>query len=677
MTRFVDPDSLPDLEAWRATVERDLRGAPFDERLVTRLYEGIDVQPLYAGEARDPGPVGGPDYRRGVSTSERWQVRQRVDVAAPEDARAAIADDLEHGVDAIQILFDRATRLGTDGDDMGDDGLSVASGYELARVLGEVDLASTTLHLDAGARGPEALALLLAVAARSRVDARQLTGFLAHDPLTAALRDGRLPGSFDDAWDDAAALAAWTEAHAPAVRPLQIGATVVHEAGGHAVHEIAFALASTAELLRRLDARGVSAPAVARRCAAEVAISPDLFLEIAKLRALRHTWSRLMDACGVSTDDRALHIHAVTSRRALAAVDPWTNMLRVSTQAFAAVAGGATSIATRPFDALAGVPSALGRRIARNSQLILRDESLLGSVHDPAGGSWYVETLTDELAKRAWALFQDIERRGGLQACVLDGGLQRWVGDVREARRRDVASRRLPVTGVSAYALPNETPLDNPPRRPAGFAERRAASLAAEGRGPDVAAKLAALSAASDPASRLAAVIEAVAAGATLTALARTEARTPRKVEPLPATRDAEPFETVRARVEASGHAGAVSVIALGSLAEINARTAWALTALGAGGFEAPEWSPTDDLDAAFSGFVPRGIALVCIPDTRMGTDLLPALRRARAAGAATVVVAGHPRKAPDGADPDHWLHLGGDLLSVLDALASTLEALA
>ena len=625
--------------------------------------------PLYTREehAVDPGRLGRPGqapYRRGAHAPvarDGWLVCSAQDVAAIEDARAAIEDDLEHGANAVLLHLDQAARLGGT-DALGEGGCSVASSYELARALSGVDLSATPCSLEAGANGVAALGLLVAVAERARIEPSALTGCLYHDPLASLLRDGRLPFGVEAAWDDAAELIRSRVSRG--ITPLGLSSIAVHNAGGHAVDELGFLIAAGIETLRQLEARGVEPRRVPVALAARVAVGRELFAEIAKLRAARVVWNHVLSAAGLP--ETPLMIHASTSARTTSQLDPWVNMLRASTASFAAIAGGAESVATRPFDREFGTPDALGRRVARNSQLIARDESHLGHVADPAGGSWYIEHLTDALAERTWARVQEIERRGGAQACVLDGTIARWCAESREARERAVATRRAPLTGTSEFANLDETPPTRGAHDAHRFAERRAAELQAEGRGGAVAAALAGLASdagwvrSAHPSPRAPRWLPSPPLGAPVLS--------PRLVTPLPSARDAAPFEALRGEGVLDA-----SLLAVGPLASYHARAGWAASALAAGGVRLEMGEAVDGATAAEACARRAPIALIAIPDDAF-EDWLPTLIDAARRAGAVAVVAGHPKRAPADASPDAWLHVGCDLVDTLTRIRARAE---
>lgn len=236
----------------------------------------------------------------------------------------------------------------------------------------------------------------------------------------------------------------------PNGRAAMVSTLFDHQAGADAADELAIALSTGAKYLEIMLAAGLTPGAAARQLAVQTSVGRDTFAELCKLRALRVCWQKLLAAA--QADGGRTLIHAVCSTRTLTQRDPWVNMLRVTTQVFSAVLGGADLVTPMPFDRALGAPSALARRIARNTGLVLRDESSLGRVSDPAGGSYYLETLTDELAREAWKRFQTIEKEGGIEAVRASGWLQDRLEKSWAARRESIAKRKISVLGVSEFA---------------------------------------------------------------------------------------------------------------------------------------------------------------------------------------------------------------------------------
>jgi methylmalonyl-CoA mutase len=487
------------LADWRAQVDKELAGRSFEKVLVQETAEGIPIAPLYT-TAPESDLVRDPDARR-----------FRLCTRLPAGASAGdVAEEIAGGADAIWGGFDVITRE-----------------------VGVEALARTFFVFDSG--GESALEATARVAARLGDGAR--LGFALNEdpvgrraqafaPFTTLSADlaslGRLAGAIDRE-------SAWTGSTAVMVSTLPY-----HDAGADSAEEIALALATGAEYLGALVESGLAADRAARQVAVQIAVGRDTFLELCKVRALRTCWQKLIAAFGVSGSPRTL-VHAVSSSRTLTVRDPWVNLLRVTTQVFSAVLGGADLVTPAAFDQALGPPSALGRRVARNTGLVLREESFLGRVADPAGGSYYLETLTDALAREAWKRFQALERDGGIVAALESGRLAAKLEAAWHARVAQIAKRKIPILGVSEFAN-----LDEVLPRPA------ARSSAGSGAGG------------------------------------------------LPVHRDAEPFEALRARAEDAASPPEALLVALGPLGESRPRVGFATGFFSAGGIRTRE-SATDE----------------------------------------------------------------------------------
>jgi methylmalonyl-CoA mutase len=438
---------------------------------------------------------------------------------------------------------------------VGRDGLSLATADDTEDALLGVHLSGVTLLAHAGAT---AAPLLAALAARQRAEGQpsdELSGCVAADPLGVLAEEGALPLALDEAYDQMALAAEWAAANAPRLGTIAIRSDIYHDAGANAVQELACSLATGVAYLRALTERGLYTATAAHAIHWHVAIGGRFFMEVAKLRAARLLWAQVVEAFGVAKGDEsaALHIHACTARRNKTAIDPHVNMLRATTEALAAAVGGADTLCVAPFDEPLGMPDDFSRRIARNVQIILQDEAHLTRLIDPAGGSYAVETLTDQLAHAAWGLFQEIERQGGMAAALTSGFVQSSIAAVADKRAAALAKRRDVLVGVNQFANPAEKPRPFAPTDDTRHAER-AAQVMAHRANRDADACAAALAQltqapAAAPERVVEAAIAAAEAGATLGELAAALRRDggPRPgVTPLPQTRAAEPFEALR-----------------------------------------------------------------------------------------------------------------------------------
>src|SRR5882757_7346371 len=413
----------------------DNRSGPVEDLLATTLAEGVTVAPLYTAEDSPPraGAPGLAPFVRGDrplgASPNGWDLRQQhtdPDVAATADAVLA---DLENGVTSLWLV-------------LGEGALPVDS---LPVVLEKVLLDLAPIALDAGPLTGQAAEALFTLAVERHLPARL-----------------RLAGE----------LAARCATERPNLRAVTVDATAYHGAGADDAQELACSLAAGVAYLRTLTDAGLAVPDALRQLEFRYAATADQFATIAKLRAARGLWARVAAECGVTGTgagpDAAQRQHVVSSEPMVTARDPWVNMLRGTLACFSAGVGGANAVTVLPFDAALGLPDPFSRRIARNTQSLLIAESHLARVVDPAGGSWYVEQLTDALARRAWEVFTGIERAGGLLAVLRDGSLAETLATTWAARARRLATRKEPVLGVSEYAnLTERLPSRAPDTRPA------------------------------------------------------------------------------------------------------------------------------------------------------------------------------------------------------------------
>jgi methylmalonyl-CoA mutase len=424
-----------------------------ERKLATVTGDGIEIEPLYVAEGSRPVPgyPGQAPFVRGRGPAGHrggWDVRQRHEHPDPAVAREHIMEDLEGGVSSLWL-------------GLGDGRIPVDA---LPDVLAETYLDLAPIVLDAGERFADAAAAYLDVAAGRGVPPGALAGCLGADPLGVLARTG-IDAAADEAdvgLTAAADLARRCAADFPGLRAIVVDALPYHEAGGTDAEELGCALAAGLEYLRAMRAAGLSAEAAFGQLEFRYAATADQFATIAKLRAARRVWARVAQQCGVTSDVGGQWQHAVSSWTMLTRRDPWNNILRATLACFAAGVGGADAITVAPFDAAIGQPDRLARRVARNVHALLVEESHVARVIDPAGGSWYVEDLTGQLAAKAWAWFQEIERSGGLRAALAAGVIADRLADSREERRDALARRREAVTGVSEFPLIDETLLSRP-----------------------------------------------------------------------------------------------------------------------------------------------------------------------------------------------------------------------
>ncbi|MCX6954998.1 MAG: acyl-CoA mutase large subunit family protein, partial [Verrucomicrobia bacterium] len=453
------------LAQWRKTVESELKGVPFEKKLVTRTPEGAALQPLYTRLDLAAVPdlaarPGAAPYLRGTYTvgarDRSWETCQEIPAATPAEFNRALLGALMQGQNSVSLTPDAATLAGrdpatTEADAVGAGGVSLADATDLARALEKVAIDCVPVHLATGAvAGPLAALYLAAVTARA-IPYEKLTGSVTADPLGEWVRRGRLASPLAGQFDELAAWTTWAAKNAPALRTVGVSTVTWSDAGATATQELAFALAAGVEYLRALTARSVPAATAAARMRFTFAVGSQFFSEVAKFRAFRLLWVRALTAFGAGGAAKALVVHARTGRWNKTVHDMHVNMLRVTTEACSAVLGGVDSLHVSPYDEIGGAPDEISQRIARNVHTLLAEEFHFKDTADPAGGSWYVEKLTDDFARRAWKQFQEIEAAGGYATALRAGLPQKLVAASAAEKDDAIGKRRTGLIGTNLF----------------------------------------------------------------------------------------------------------------------------------------------------------------------------------------------------------------------------------
>jgi len=668
MSQSTFPPVTP--EQWREKASKDLKGRPL-AKLSRKTLDGIELPPLFRAA---PEPEAG--RLASESAAPRWRTVQELRHADPGAANLAARRDLELGAEGLRFVLDRALQAGHEPGGT-HDGLVCDPAESLDVVLAGIDPRRTPVFIDAGLQAPQWADRLEQWVddlpepegeTQTSADAAELgrgaaCGGVIYDPLAALARTGSL------ALDVGAALGRTVDM-VLGMRAGLIGVSTCpyHDAGASDGHELALALASCAELLRRGADLELEIADLVPAMVWTLPLAGQPFEAIAKLRAARVVWAKFCVGAGldVSADDSGarLWIHATSSRRAWTRHGPWVNLLRGTVGSFAAAIGGADAVATAAFDGLCGPEgdavaglgrgSELGRRLALNTQLILREESLLDRVVDPAHGSYFVEALSDALAREAWRRFQAIEADGGHVAGLQSGAIQGAIGETAAQLREQAATRRRPLTGLSTYPVLDEQPT---PAQTANHSEAEAPAPARTGP-----------------------VLE------------------PAEITPLNPLRLADAYEQLRDRSDARDPRPQIHACTLGSLADHQARLDFARSAFRAGGIELVTGEPlaVPDPDAngeaesetlteqARAAMAQSGcaLAIICARDRDYAASAAALIVALRAGGAREVWIAGRPPRPDDpawGLDPElppRFVHLGCELVAELDhALTITTDA--
>lgn len=611
-------------EHWLELVGKVLKGRDFEKRLVARTADGAPIAPLYTRTDALPGadtavPASAP-FTRGTGRRGEagWEIRQLHAEPDAAKANATILEDLNGGVAAITLRIAAPGWSGLD--------YTQAS---VERALDGVMLGMCPVFLRAGEYTPDAAGSLMAVWRKQGVPDADAKGGFHADPLGTLARTGGLYYAVPRSLEIAARLAA-DAMTMPGVTALLADGSVYHDGGATEGQELACVLATIAAYLRAMEAAGMAPGDALPKIAVTLAIDADQFLGIAKLRAARRLVWRLADACGAGAAAASVPFTAETSQRMMARRDPWVNMLRTTMACAAAALGGADAITVLPFTWAIGQPDAFARRIARNTQLVLMEESGLGRVADPGGGSWAVEKMTDDLARRAWELFQAIEAMGGLGEALLSGYVQDEIAGQAQVRAKAVATRRLALTGMSTFPM-----------------------LGSDG-----------VTATPWPAEVLSTDLKGAQAA------------------PVSLRRSSQPFEELRDAADrfakAAGHPPRVFLAALGNLAVHSTRSTWMKNFLAAGGIEAVSGDGFKDPGEAAKAFGTSRAAVACIASSdRVYADEAEAAAKAlKTAGARHVLLAGRPGQreaALRAAGVDTFIYAGCDMIEALGGLQSVL----
>jgi len=610
---------------WRKLVDGVLKGAPF-EKLVSKTYDGLRIEPIYT-RAADASVVGSR------AAAAPWRVMQRIDHPDAARANAQALDDLENGATGLTLAF-----AGANG----------AHGFGLAPTAEAIGKILDGIFLDAD------ISVELQIGPQSRMAATHLADHIESkgvDPAACDIRFGLDPlgacaagGSSPSSWSEivpAMTGGAKTLAAMGFKGPFAVAdGRVIHDAGGSEAQELAFALACAVDYLRALEDAGVPLDDARDMIYARLSADADQFLTLAKFRALRLLWARVERSCGLAP--KPLFVAAETAWRMLTQRDPYVNMLRATIATFAAGLGGANSLTVLPHTLALGLPDAFARRAARNTQLILLEESNLAKVADPAAGSGGIETLTRQLCDAAWTEFQAIEKAGGVFAALEQNLIQRKVAATRAAREANIAKRRDALTGASEFPNLHEKPAEVLDARPLARAPCGEAKIAFDALAP---------------------------------------------------MRLATPFEKLRDRsddmLETTGARPKVFLANLGTPADFTARATFAKSFFETGGIEAIDFLPASPsplptgeaenaaLAAAFKG---SGAQLVCLcsSDKVYADHAADAAKALRAAGAGHIYLAGRPGEqeaALRAAGIGDFIFAGGDALTTLNAAYANMSA--
>lgn len=585
---FSGPESFyaADEEAWWSAVDKALKGAA-REKLTSKTDDGLAIAPLYSNRTDVAARALRP--QRGD-----WVISQRIELAEPAAANAQILEDLTGGASGLDLIVEG------DGTSSAS-GIRIKSAEDFAVLYKDVQPDLIETRLNAGKRSFEVLNLFLDYVKSQGIDPAQVKAAVSYDPNADRNNEDVSSAVIETA-------EIYRSSNSP-VRFLTADGQTWHNAGASQAQELALVLASAVSHLRALENTNLPADSWADRISLTLVADADQFGTIAKARAIRKLWASLLSGAGLP--QTPANVHMTTSRRMLTRRDPWVNLLRNTVASFAAGIGGADGVCVLPHTFAVGVPDAFARRLARNTQSMLLEESSLAKVMDPAAGSGAIEARTEQLCVAAWTFFQEIEAAGGLQAALQNGLVDQRIAETKSKLEKDIARRKRPVTGVSEFPNLGEEPVS---------------------------------------------------------VLSATD-------NPDDGWRYAEPFEALRNAADAhesvTGTAPAIFLATLGSLAQFTARATWAANAFAAGGLKASDAAVYGSPEEMVAAFKESGAALACIvsSDTVYEAEAEAAAKALTAAGAKHLYLAGKPGSEEEGyrsAGVETFVYAGCDILELL-----------
>ena len=429
-------------QAWIDKLITDLKGADFDKRLIWKTNEGFDVKPFYRKEDIENLPFlesspGSFPYLRGLHTENNaWLIRQNIEVSDYGAANKKALELLMKGVDSLGFIITDAETVNK-------------SNFET--LLNGIHIESIEINFQSAGNADKIVSIFSEIINERGLDLNDIKGVIEADPIGRLLVNGTLCIPISAGFDYLASLTV-AAAPMPNLKTINFNAACLSASGADTVRELGYALSAGCEYIAQLTERGVNAEVAASKIKFSFGTSSNYFMEIAKLRAARALWSLMLKRfIPENHADYKMDIHSVTSRWNKTVYDPHVNMLRTQTEAMSAIIGGANSVTVEPFDITFRTPDEFSERIARNQQLILKEETFLDKVADPAGGSYYIEYLTNAIAENAWKLFVDIEKQGGFLEAIKAGKIQKDIEALASKRRKNTATGKLKLVGTNHF----------------------------------------------------------------------------------------------------------------------------------------------------------------------------------------------------------------------------------
>ena len=645
---------------WEREIVKDLGGKDVSA-LDWKPYEGFAVKPFYTADDMDglgyltealPGEF---PYVRGTAGGKNpWRIDERITAPSPSDANRLALGALENGADSLTFVCEVSGGAIY--------GIPLQTASDMSKLLKKIPLEDVALNFRAGDGAAGILALFLIEAEKRGADFGKLSGSVESDPLERLALTGRLPGGENGSFKRLGILVSYVADRAPSLKTILVNGGVFHDSGASAVEELAFTLASGVEYMSRLAAEGLSPDTIAAQMKFSFSVGSNYFMEIAKLRAARLLWAEIVDRYEPAREEsKRMRAEARTSSWNKTVFDPYVNLLRGTVEAMAASIGGGEAISVLPLDAVYREPGEFTLRMARNTQLILKHESYLDRVKDPASGSYYIEKLTDSIAAASLELFLEVEKQGGFVEAFKNGFVRERIEKTRAARDARIAVRADVFVGVNQYPNINEKDPELSAPVSETVLKRPKKSVGVE-----------AFASISDLMTRLS------KRGAVIgDAAPHPDADSEPAAQPLRPYRGAAAFEDLRLKTieyaRRTGETPAVYLLPVGSVSMRNARAAFSANFFGCAGFAIAGNEPHETLESAAEDALrsKARIIVICSSDKEY-TELAPGICKLIKNGNsdAYIVVAGNPKEHIEelrAAGVDDFIHARSNAVEALE----------
>ncbi len=704
---FLSEFSLPTYDEWKQAAIDALKGAPFEKKLITPTYEGVDLQPIYNEADRDkvsyladslPGKF---PFVRGVCSagykSGSWDVAQSITYPLPTDFNKALLADLACGQNAVSIklcscrtMFADIYKQRPEWEDFICSSVHIADLEDIEQAFRDVDLTKISINFLPTCPVSytfEVASLFLAYCKKYNINLGDLRVNFGFDFLTSLVKNGELETVRPDiALDEMASLIGILSEKSTNSSSISIDGSAYHNFGASAVQGIAYSVATGVYYIKELLTRGLEINNIARNIHFNFSSGVKFFTEISKLRAARVIWAKIIKEFGGDSDSQRMKIHAFTSKVYETKFDPYVNILRGTTEGLSAILAGVNSLHISPFDEELGTGGEFSRRVARNIQSILKDESHILDTIDPAGGSYYIETLTDQFVVEIWKIFREIEKSGGMLAALRSGFIKSSISEVVSKRKENIAFRKDVLLGTNKYPNLMEKPVDTLQPQDISSIKNHIDSGIARKKTVDTKPIYDALvSKKYDEAINLS--IDAFVAGASITDIWASKSKEKNTISEIPRFRAAKLFEDLRNASNEfktkTGKAPELYFANFGTLKQYKGRADFATDFFAVAGFEINQGTGylTADEGIADITNITAPAIVICSTD-EIYPEVVPAFVAAlkKTKPAVKIILAGLPKDHVDAfkaAGVDEFIHIKSNVYETLLGLMKNIGVIA